>query len=178
MFLLPQSCGNALSASCNNLRLENISGMLQQRNSMMLSSVSNGSGFGLELNWNHWNGLYHPKTRTIAIGPVLSPKTRHFNISTLTPIKYLSSDRTVTWLVCRWCSSSRSFTSGSPMCDPTNMYSVAIENPQISPKLALMSQPRKEYQLDHKSETMRWKRGENCTIYILIMSWYNQNSNT
>jgi hypothetical protein len=38
------------------------------------------------------NGSYHTKTRTVAIGPVLPPKTRHFNTTSLAPIKYLSSD--------------------------------------------------------------------------------------
>jgi len=67
------------------------------------------------------NGSYHTKTRTVAIGPVLPPKTRHFNITTLPPIKYLSSDRIVTSSVCRLCSSSRPFSSRFQICDPTNI---------------------------------------------------------
>jgi hypothetical protein len=59
-------------------------------------SVSNGSGLGLEPEPNRCNGLYHTKTRTVAIGPVLPPKTRNFSITTLAPIKYLSSDRIMT----------------------------------------------------------------------------------
>jgi len=59
-------------------------------------SVSNGSGLGLGPEPNRCNGFYHTKTRTVAIGPVLPPKTRHFNLTTLAPIKYLSSDCNVT----------------------------------------------------------------------------------
>jgi hypothetical protein len=36
------------------------------------------------------------KTWTIAIGPVLPPKTQDFNLTTLAPFKYLRSDRIVT----------------------------------------------------------------------------------
>ena len=56
----------------------------------------NGSGLGLEPEPNRCNGFYHTKTRTVAIGPVLPPKTRQFNLTNLPPIKYLSSDRIVT----------------------------------------------------------------------------------
>jgi len=56
----------------------------------------------------------------------------HFNITTLAPIKYLSSDRSVTWSVHRLCSSSRSFTPRSQICVPTNIPRVAIEDRPIS----------------------------------------------
>ena len=71
------------------------------------------------------------KTWTIAIGSVLPPKTRQFNITTLPPIKYLSSDRTVTWSVHRMCSSSRFCTSQFQICARTNTHWVAIQTPQI-----------------------------------------------
>jgi len=58
-------------------------------------------------------------------------KTRHFNLTTLAPIKYLSCDRIMTWSVRRLCSSSRSFTSCIQICDPTTTRRVAIENPRI-----------------------------------------------
>jgi hypothetical protein len=64
-----------------------------------LATVPNsrvGSGSGSDLEPNRCNGSYHTKTRTIAIGPVLPPKTRHFNTPSLAPIKYLSSDRIMT----------------------------------------------------------------------------------
>ena len=45
-------------------------------------------------------------------------------------------------------------------------------------KWALSSQPLNEYQSDRKSESGRWKSGQNCTIYVMIMSRYDENSNT
>jgi len=77
-------------------------------------------------------GLTTQQTRPIGSWPVLPPKTGHFNITTLPAIKYSSSDRVMTWSVCRVCSSSHSFTSPSQICDPTNTCCVAIENPLIS----------------------------------------------
>ena len=104
----------------------------------MLAKVPNarvGSGSGSDPEPNRCNGSYHTKTRTVAIGPVLPPKTRHFNITTLAPIKYLSWDRIMTWWVRRLFSSCRSFTSWVQICDPTNIRWVAIENPLISVKI-------------------------------------------
>ena len=45
-------------------------------------------------------------------------------------------------------------------------------------KSTLISQPLDEYQSDLNAESGRWKIGLNCTIYVYIMSWYDQNSNT
>jgi len=45
-------------------------------------------------------------------------------------------------------------------------------------KLARFRQRLNYYWSDHKSESGRWISGQNCTIYVLIMSRYNQNSNT
>ena len=62
---------------------------------VVLTTVPNsrvGSGTGSDPEPNRCNGSYHKKTRTVAIGPVLPPKTRHCDITTLAPIKYLSSD--------------------------------------------------------------------------------------
>ena len=106
----------------------------------MLSTVPNsrvGSGSGSDPQPNHCNGSYHTKTRTVAIGPVSPPKTRHFSITTLGPIKNLISDHIVTWSVCRLFSSSRSFTSRVQIWDPTNIHWVAIENPKISCTIGL-----------------------------------------
>ena len=94
-----------------------------------------GSGSGSTRTRTVATGLTTRKTRHIGNGPVLLLKTRHFNTTTLPPIKYLSSDRIMTWSVRRLCSSSRSFTSQSQICDPTNVCSVAIENPLISLKI-------------------------------------------
>ena len=101
----------------------------------MLATVPNsrvGSGSGSDPEPNRCNGSYHTKTRTVAIGLVLPPKTRHFNITSLPPIKYLSSDRIVTWSICKLCSFMRSFTSRFRICVTTNIRWVTIENPRIS----------------------------------------------
>jgi hypothetical protein len=95
-----------------------------------------GSRYGSTRNRTMATGLNTPKTRTVAIGPVLPPKTRHFKFTILAPIKYLSSDRIVTWSVCRLCSFSRSFTFRSQIWDRTNIRCVAIENPPIWRKIS------------------------------------------
>jgi len=102
---------------------------------ILLATVPNGwvgSGSGSEPEPNHCNGSYHTITRTIAIGPVLLPNTRHFNITRLAPIDYLSSDRIVTWLLCKLCRFTRSFASCFQISNPTNIRWVAIENPRFS----------------------------------------------
>jgi len=81
--------------------------------------VSSGSSSDPEPNC--CNGSHHMKTRTVAIGPVLPPKTRHFNIISFAPIRYLSSDRIVTWSIRKLRSFMRSFTTGSHTCHPTNI---------------------------------------------------------
>jgi len=77
-------------------------------------------------------GLTTRKTPTIGNGPVLPPKTWHFKFTILAPIKYLSSDRIMTWSVRTLCSFRSSFTSSFLICDPTIIRGVAIENPRIS----------------------------------------------
>jgi len=44
---------------------------------------------------NQCNVSYYNKPRTVAIGPVLPPKTGHCNMTHCSPIEYLSSDRIV-----------------------------------------------------------------------------------
>ena len=90
------------------------------------------SGCGSTRNRTVATGLTSWKTWPIGNGPVLPPKTRHFNITTLPPIEHLSSDRIVTWSVRRLCSSSHFFTSRCQICNPTNIRWVAIENLLIS----------------------------------------------
>jgi len=94
------------------------------------SRVGSGSGSNPEPNCCNWS--YHLKTWTVAIGLVLPPKTWHFNITSLAPIKYLSSDRIMTRSICKLCSFMRSFTSSFQICDWTNICWVAIENLRIS----------------------------------------------
>jgi len=64
------------------------------------------------------------------------PTTWHFKCTILTPIKYLSSDRIVTWSVRRLCSFSPSFPSRSQICDLTSIRWVAIENPHLSAEIS------------------------------------------
>jgi len=92
--------------------------------------VGSGSGSDPELNW--WNRSYYTKTRTVAIGPGLPLKSQHFNITSVAQIKYLSSDRIVTWSIRKLSSFMRSFTSHFQICNPTNICWVAIENPRFS----------------------------------------------
>lgn len=58
----------------------------------MMSSVSDGSVLGLGPEPNCCNEFYHKKTHNIATGPVSPPNTRHFNLTNLDLITYLSSD--------------------------------------------------------------------------------------
>jgi len=88
-------------------------------------------GFGPEP--NRCNSFYHTKTWTVAIRPVLPPKTRHFNLTTLAPIRYLSSDHKVKWSVHRLCSFTNSFAARFQIWDPTNICGVTFENLWISP---------------------------------------------
>jgi len=78
------------------------------------------------------NRFYHTKTWTFAIGLVLPPKTRHFNVATLAPIKYLSSDGIVTWSVRRLYIITRTISSYIQNWDGTKILCVAIKNPGIS----------------------------------------------
>jgi len=56
--------------------------------------------------WRSWNWLVFPL------------KTRHFNITALPAFMSLSSDRIMTWPVCRLCRSISSWNSGSQIGDP------------------------------------------------------------
>jgi len=94
------------------------------------SQVSSRSGSYPEP--NHCNGIHHMKTRTVAIGPVLPPKTQHFKITSLAPIKYLSSDWIMTWSIRKLCSFMRCCTSSLQIWDLINIRWVTIENPHIS----------------------------------------------
>jgi len=87
-----------------------------------------GSSSGSTRNQTLATGLSTWKTGHIGNRPVLPPKTRHFTITTLPTIKYLSSDRIVTWSVLWLCNSSRTSTSRYQICDPTNIRWGSIEN--------------------------------------------------
>jgi len=95
-----------------------------------------GSGYGSTRNRTVATDLTTRKTWTIWNGPLLPPKTRHFKFTILAPIKYLSSDRIMTWSVCRLSSFGRSFTSRSQICDQTNICWVVIENLPIWCKIS------------------------------------------
>jgi len=93
-----------------------------------------GSGFGSTRNRTVATGHTTRKTRTVGNGAVLPPKTRHFKCTIFAPIKYLSSDRIMTWSVRKLSSFSPSFTSRIQICDRTNNGGGAIENPRNSLK--------------------------------------------
>jgi len=80
-------------------------------------------------------GLTMRETQTVGNRPVSPPKTNHFKFSILAPIKYLRSDRTVTWSICSLCSFRHSCTSRCQICERSNICWVAIENPWISHKI-------------------------------------------
>jgi len=98
-------------------------------------NVRVGSGSGSTRKRTVATGLTTRIIRPTANGPVLPPKTRHFNITSLPPIKYWSSDRIMTCLVRKLCTFTRSFTSRSQICDPTDIRWVAIEYPLVSLKM-------------------------------------------
>jgi hypothetical protein len=91
-----------------------------------------GSGSASTRNRTVAAGLTTRNTRRTGNWPVIPPKTQHLNITTLPPIKYLSSDRIMRWSVRRLCSSTRSCTFRSQICDPTSIRWVAIEYSRIS----------------------------------------------
>jgi len=73
--------------------------VLNEWSQLVLPTVPNfrlGSGSGANPEPDSCNRFYHMRTRTIAIGPVLAPKSRHFNPTNLVPIEYLSSHRIMT----------------------------------------------------------------------------------
>jgi hypothetical protein len=103
----------------------------------MIPTCMHSSGLGLELVLNRCNGSYHMVTGTVATGPVLQPKTRYFNHTTLVPIENLSFDCIVTWLIRRLWSFSRSSTSLFQISDLTIICGAAHKNPRISLKCNL-----------------------------------------
>ena len=105
------------------------------------------------------------KTRPIGNGPVLPPNTQHFNNTTLPSINYLSSDRIMTWSVRRLCSSSRSFTSRSQRCEPTNIRWVAIQNLLISRTICCVSTAT--HRISVGSQNGKWEVKERPELHNL-----------
>ena len=127
VFINQQNAGsewNHLNSSIYITALSRLLGMVRN------ARVSSGSASDPQM--IYCNKSYHTKNRTVAIGRVLPPKTQHFNITSLPPIKYLSFDRIMTrslrtlWSFLRW------FTFRFQIGDKTNIQWVAIENRQIS----------------------------------------------
>jgi len=81
------------------------------------------------------------KTWTVGNGLVLPPKTRHFKVTILATIKYLSSDHIMTWSVCTLCSFSHSFISRCQIWDKTNIHWVTFKNPGCSGKISCYLTP-------------------------------------
>jgi len=99
-----------------------------------VSSVSNGSvlpGFGP--GWDRMDGpspgQEPPSNPTLFVLAGLLPGPQiHCTVPlTLTPNKYMSSDRIVTWSVHKLCSFSPSFTSRIQVCDRTDIRWVAVK---------------------------------------------------
>jgi hypothetical protein len=74
--------------------------------------------------------------KAVFFGRVGTGPQVHFEFPPLlVPIKYLSSDRIMTWCIRRLCSSSRSFTSRFQNWDPTDISGVAVKKALISTKI-------------------------------------------
>jgi hypothetical protein len=91
----------------------------------------NSSGLGLAPEPNRGNGFTTWKTRTVGTWAGSTSKPGLFKPRCFAPIKYLSSDRILTWCIRRLCGFARSFTSCFRICDPTSIRWVAVENPRI-----------------------------------------------
>jgi len=137
-----------------------------------------GSRSGLESEPNRCNRFYHTKTQTVAIGPELPPNSRHFNLTTLSPMKYLSSDRIVTWSIC----SCAVLAALSPPTIRFAIWPVLVEllwkSREFHIVFHVIPQRFHKYWSDHKSEWGRLKSCKSCTIYVLIMSRYDANPDT
>jgi len=89
---LDSQCSNGSAGSCDDTLASNrIPGV-------MLATVAtrqNNPGLWYEQEWERCNGSYHTRTGTIAIGPALLPKSKHFNPTTLSPLRNFNSDRII-----------------------------------------------------------------------------------
>jgi len=87
-------------------------------------------------NWTGWSspGCYPENRGTHRVrGRVGTGPRFHITVpSTFAQIKYLSSDRIVTWSVRRLCSISPSFASHCPICDWSNFRWIAVKEGDIS----------------------------------------------
>ena len=90
-----------------------------------------GSGSGLEPNWNRCNGFYPIKKPIRSEPAVFWPVPHCRKLTTLAPIKYLSSDRITIWYIRKRCSFWCSFTTHSPICDPITIHCVTLKNAQF-----------------------------------------------
>jgi len=104
-----------------------------------MTSVRNGSKVqrGFQGRIHPGSGLWqrivqHQQQLTVAFWAVLQPNTCHFNLTTLAPIRNLSSDHIVTWSIRRFSSFRRSFTSRLRICHVMKNHWVAIKNRRIS----------------------------------------------
>jgi len=137
--------------SLNNNRLDNIMslghlstqlgvyicGMARTTLVVLATGPHSQVSYGSSSTWNRTVaiGLTTSKSRTVGNGPVLPPNTQHFEFTVLPPIQYLSSDRIMTWSICRLCSFSFSFTSCCEIWDRRNIRWVTMENPRISAEI-------------------------------------------
>jgi hypothetical protein len=127
------------------------------------------------------------ESRTVAIGPVLPPNTWHFNITSLAPIEFLSSDRIMTQSICKLWSFVRSFTARFQMCNPTHICWVAIDQAWISHEIWCQFPPNSMNigqianlkaggeRAQYPVQSMNWPYHD--TIGTQLLNWSQQCSN-
>jgi len=126
--LLPHKLGKAWEDQAFSVVVE---GVCLPQICVVLATVP-GYPAGVRV-WNRtgWSspGCYLENRGTHRVwGRVRTGLRFHFTVPpTLAPIKYLSSDRIMTWSVRKLCSISRSFISRFQICNPTDIRWVAVK---------------------------------------------------
>jgi len=78
---------------------------------------------------NRFHSIKNPKHTGPAVLWLVSPLRE---LRTSAQMKFLSSDHTAIWYICKRCSFEGSFISCSPICDPINSHWVTAKNAQFS----------------------------------------------
>jgi hypothetical protein len=120
------------------------------------------------------------QTQTAPITAIFLPD-RAYNrvslheLSTLAPIQSLNSDSMAIWyILCLW-RLQCSFIDSSSIWDPINTLLSRCANTLHDRSYLLLFS---EYWSHGILENGRWKIIQHCIIYICIILWYDQNSNT
>jgi hypothetical protein len=137
-----------------------------------------GSRSGPDLEPNCCHGYYHTTTWTVAIGPVLPPQP---DISK----PHVSLQLSIWVLIVSWHDQYVNCAVSRPLPPPAFRFVIwtiflesRLKTCEFCVKFGVISQWFYEYWLHCKSERGRWKSAYNCTIHILTMSLYDQNSDT